>query len=125
MRVATAVSPKKGSKPASENATKHPDAFLEKMHSVLYSMLKSTEASVAGYRKSLEETSSQPNEEGTHFLKEELQGFLRRDSSKLKEIQDAIYRIRNGTYGICETTGMLISAERLKVLPTATTNVIR
>jgi DnaK suppressor protein len=125
MRVATAVSPKKGVKPAPASVTKHSDAFLKKMYETLNSMLKSTEASAAGYRNSLQETSDQPNEEGVHLLKEELETLLSRDLNRMGDIKAAIFRIQNGTYGICELTGMLISTDRLKALPTATTNIVR
>jgi DnaK suppressor protein len=37
----------------------------------------------------------------------------------LREIDDAILRIDNGTYGVCEETQELIPVERLKVLPFA------
>ncbi len=35
----------------------------------------------------------------------------------LYEIEEALERIRNGTYGICEVTGKPIEKERLKVEP--------
>jgi RNA polymerase-binding transcription factor DksA len=35
----------------------------------------------------------------------------------LQEIEDALARIHNGTYGICELTGKPIEPERLEVLP--------
>ncbi|MGF1530999.1 MAG: TraR/DksA family transcriptional regulator [Puniceicoccaceae bacterium] len=41
------------------------------------------------------------------------------EQDALKEIDEAIERIRNGTYGICEITGKPISKERLKAVPFA------
>jgi DnaK suppressor protein len=38
----------------------------------------------------------------------------------IQEIQDALMRIRNGDFGICEECGRDIEVERLKVQPTAT-----
>ena len=43
--------------------------------------------------------------------------LTRRDRSELKTIQEAIYKIDHGTYGICEGCSKNISAKRLKILP--------
>ena len=40
-----------------------------------------------------------------------------RDRGELKRIQDAIYKIDHGIYGICEICSKKISAKRLKILP--------
>lgn len=39
------------------------------------------------------------------------------DQTTLGEVNAALDRIRNGTYGICEATGKPIAKERLKVMP--------
>lgn len=41
------------------------------------------------------------------------------DRKLIKEIEDALKRIEDGTYGICEMTGKPIKAERLEELPWA------
>jgi len=46
--------------------------------------------------------------------------FASRDEKYLKQIDDALERIENGTYGICRVTGKLISRERLEAVPTTT-----
>jgi RNA polymerase-binding transcription factor DksA len=38
---------------------------------------------------------------------------------RLKEINDALSKIENGTYGICEKCGSKIDEKRLKAFPTA------
>ena len=43
-----------------------------------------------------------------------------RDRGELKRIQDAIYKIDHGVYGICESCSKKISAKRLKILPLST-----
>ena len=40
-----------------------------------------------------------------------------RDRNELKRIQEAIYKIDHGIYGICESCSKKISAKRLKILP--------
>jgi len=37
----------------------------------------------------------------------------------LRDIEDALNRIEDGTYGFCEVTGKAINIERLEALPTA------
>ncbi|HED11121.1 MAG TPA: TraR/DksA family transcriptional regulator [Caldithrix abyssi] len=49
--------------------------------------------------------------------------FAARDEKYLKQIDEALERIENGTYGICRETGKLISKERLKAVPTTTISV--
>ena len=41
------------------------------------------------------------------------------DRKLIKEIEDALKRIEDGTFGICELTGKPIKAERLEELPWA------
>jgi len=38
---------------------------------------------------------------------------------RLREIDEALQRIEDGTYGVCEKTGKLIGKARLKAIPTA------
>jgi len=42
-----------------------------------------------------------------------------RDREKLMEIENALSRIEDGTYGICEECGKRINMERLKIMPFA------
>ncbi|MDR1907223.1 MAG: TraR/DksA C4-type zinc finger protein [Puniceicoccales bacterium] len=44
-------------------------------------------------------------------------GLLKKEMDASKEVQDAMDRIRNGTYGICEITGKPIAEERLETVP--------
>jgi RNA polymerase-binding protein DksA len=49
-------------------------------------------------------------------------GYTLEENSEhvLREIDDALKRIEDGTYGICQTCGKPIEPERLKILPYAT-----
>jgi RNA polymerase-binding protein DksA len=49
--------------------------------------------------------------------------FAARDEKYLKQLDDALERIDNGTYGICRVTGKLIAKERLIAVPTTTISV--
>jgi len=42
-----------------------------------------------------------------------------RDREKLMEIDEALERIEDGTYGICEECGKKIAPDRLKIMPFA------
>ena len=44
-------------------------------------------------------------------------GILSHEQDALYEIEEALNRIRNGTYGICELTGKRIAAARLEASP--------
>lgn len=46
--------------------------------------------------------------------------FASREEKYLKQIDDALERIKNGTYGICRVTGKEIGRERLEAVPTTT-----
>lgn len=43
------------------------------------------------------------------------------ESRELAQIENALERMRNGTYGVCEVTGRPIPLARLQALPYATT----
>ena len=49
--------------------------------------------------------------------------LMSRESDYLVNLQKALQRIKDGTYGICEISGELISKERLMEVPNATKSV--
>ena len=49
---------------------------------------------------------------------------MSRESDYLVNLQKALQRIKDGTYGICEVSGELISEERLMEVTNATKSVI-
>lgn len=60
-------------------------------------------------------------EEGNAVLsKEENSRLAARQQKFIKDLEAALIRIENKTYGICRETGKLIAKERLKVVPHAT-----
>jgi RNA polymerase-binding transcription factor DksA len=63
-------------------------------------------------------------EEGSNVLsKEENARLAARQEKYIKDLDAALIRIENKTYGICRITGKLIPKERLMVVPHATTTV--
>ncbi len=63
-------------------------------------------------------------EEGSQVLsKEENSQLASRQQKFIRDLEGALVRIQNKTYGICRVTGKLISKERLKAVPHATLSI--
>ena len=63
-------------------------------------------------------------EEGASTLSKEEAGRLAQRQMKfIQNLQAALVRIENGTYGICRGTGKLIPKERLRAVPHATLSI--
>ncbi len=63
-------------------------------------------------------------EEGYQVLsKEENSKLAARQQKFINNLENALIRIENQTYGICRATGKLISKERLKSVPHATLSI--
>ncbi|UBM62283.1 TraR/DksA C4-type zinc finger protein [Candidatus Sulfidibacterium hydrothermale] len=63
-------------------------------------------------------------EEGQQVLsKEENSRLAARQERFINNLENALIRIKNGTYGICRETGKLISKERLRAVPHATLSI--
>ncbi|WP_077736623.1 TraR/DksA family transcriptional regulator [Bacillus sonorensis] len=61
----------------------------------------------------------QADHAGVYVERMREQTFQRTDRNVLKEVEDALKRMKDGTYGICEATGKEIPYERLKAVPYA------
>lgn len=63
-------------------------------------------------------------EEGSNVLsKEENSRLAARQQKFIKDLDAALIRIENKTYGVCRVTGKLIPKERLMIVPHATTTI--
>lgn len=63
-------------------------------------------------------------EEGSTTLsKEENAKLAARQQKYIRDLEAALVRIANGTYGICKVTGKLIPKERLRVVPHTTMTI--
>ena len=63
-------------------------------------------------------------EEGSTTLsKEENIKLAERQGQFIRNLNNALIRIENKTYGVCRVTGKLISKERLKLVPHATLSI--
>lgn len=60
-------------------------------------------------------------EEGSETLSKEANSQLAiRQEKFIRDLKNALVRIKNKTYGVCRITGKLIDKERLKLVPHAT-----
>ncbi|MEM6262485.1 MAG: TraR/DksA C4-type zinc finger protein [Bacteroidota bacterium] len=55
--------------------------------------------------------------------KEQVEMLMARQQKFILNLENALVRIENGSYGVCRVTGKLISKERLRVVPHTTTSV--
>lgn len=63
-------------------------------------------------------------EDGSDVLsKEEINQLAGRQQKFIENLENALIRIENGTYGICRVTGKLIPKERLRIVPHATLSI--
>ena len=61
---------------------------------------------------------TRPRKIGTsEFQRDQLLGMVTFDQETLDEVNAALGRMENGTYGICEATGKAIPEERLAAVP--------
>lgn len=59
----------------------------------------------------------------SNWQREHLNKLASRQQKFIRDLEYALVRIKNKTYGICSATGTLISKERLKLVPHATKTV--
>ena len=114
--------------------TRYSDAELEEFRAIImeklevaqreYDRLKSTIMNKDG--NSVDDTSPTYKilEEGANTLsKEETTRLAARQQKFIQNLQAALIRIENKTYGVCRMTGKLIPKERLRLVPHATLTV--
>lgn len=63
-------------------------------------------------------TSAGNLEDGASSMeKEQLNQLAARAQKFIADLERALFRIKNGTYGVCKDTGKLISKDRLRAVP--------
>jgi len=99
--------------------------ILEKKHEVMEELdtLKESMMDVTtGEYVSESSTYSLHMEQGTDAMEREKTFlFASRGSKFLTQLDDALARIENGTYGVCKVCNLLLPKERLEAVPTAQT----
>lgn len=114
-----------------EERTRYSDAELEEFRQLILAKLESARADYELLRQAITHTAGNGTddtsptykvlEEGAATLSKEENGRLAMRQMKfIRNLEMALIRIENKTYGICKTTGKLIPKERLMKVPHAT-----
>lgn len=71
-----------------------------------------------GVMQELSSVDQHPAEQASETLEREIDAsVLQRTESELVEVQDALRRLDDGRYGVCETCGQPIADARLEAMP--------
>ena len=114
--------------------TRYTDAELEEFRQIILEKLESAKTEYELWKAVImnsdgnDVTDTSPTfkvwEEGASTLSKEEAGRLAQRQMKfIQNLQSALIRIENKTYGICRETGKLIPKERLRAVPHATLSI--
>lgn len=119
----------------SDNRTRYSDEELKEFETLINEKLEKAR----GEYKILKDTLNRNNDEGTDATsggntkvledgaetaeKENMSQLAARQQKYITNLENALVRIKNGTYGICSVTGKLISKERLMAVPHTTQSI--
>ena len=117
-----------------DERTRYSDAELEEFRQVILKKLESARADYELLRATITHTADNDTEdtsptykvleEGAATLSKEENGRLAAHQMKfIRNLEMALVRIENKTYGICRATGKLIPKERLRAVPHATLSI--
>lgn len=118
-----------------DNKTRYSDEELKEFETLIIGKLEKARDEF----KILKETLNRNNDEGTDSTsggntkvledgaetaeKENMSQLAARQLKYITNLENALVRIKNGTYGICSVTGKLISKERLIAVPHTTQSI--
>lgn len=120
---------------ASDDKTKYSESELQEFEALILEKLEKAKMEY----KILKDTLNRNNDEGTDSTsggntkvledgaetaeKENLSQLAARQQKYITNLENALVRIKNGTYGICSVTGKLIPKERLIAVPHTTQSI--
>ncbi|HEY4652868.1 MAG TPA: TraR/DksA C4-type zinc finger protein [Cyclobacteriaceae bacterium] len=118
-----------------DTRTRYSEGELKDFEKLIYGKLEKARDEY----KILKDTLNRNNDEGTDATsggntkvledgaetaeKENLSQLAARQQKYITNLENALVRIKNGTYGICSVTGKLISKERLIAVPHTTQSI--
>lgn len=114
--------------------TRYSDAELEEFKQIIHEKLEKAKEDYELLKSAITHSESNDTEdtsptfkvleEGAATLSEEEAGKLAQRQLKfIQNLQGALIRIENKTYGICRETGKLIPKDRLRAVPHATLSI--
>ena len=120
--------------PKKANKTRYSDKELKEFEALIMSKLENAKSELNLLKDSLSRNSESGTdttagtlkvmEDGADTIeKENLSQLAARQQKFITNLENALVRIKNGTYGICSITGKLIGKERLKAVPHTTLSI--
>lgn len=115
-------------------SNRYSDAELEEFKEILLRKLEKAKEEYAFLKEEIRSNNEASVDDRTYsskifeesansMAKENISQLAERQKKFIKNLEDALMRIGNKTYGICRDTGKLISKERLKAVPHATLSI--
>lgn len=117
-----------------ENKERYTDAELQEFKEIIQKKIATAQEDLALIRSAYMNDSNNGTddtsptfkafEEGSETMSKESNVQLAiRQEKFIRDLQNALLRIENKTYGVCRVTGKLIQKERLKLVPHATLSI--
>ena len=117
-----------------ENTSRYSDKDLEKFRTIIHQKIDKAQhdleliksAYLNDHNNGTEDTSPtfKAFDEGSAVMSKESNSQLAiRQEKFIRDLNNALIRIENKTYGVCRVTGKLIQKERLKLVPHATLSI--
>ena len=114
--------------------TRYSDSDLQEFEALIHSKLEQARSDFDQLQRSLsyeddnrtEDTAPtfKMMEDGSDTMsREETAQLAARQQKFIMNLENALLRIKNKTYGICRVTGKLIAKERLRLVPQATMSI--
>ena len=116
-----------------ESNTRYSDAELEEFRQLIQQKLDKANEEFRFMQEQLQElgesaidqnSSDLSDDSSIHTEIEMLNRMIGRQVQFIRNLEAALHRIRNKTYGICTITGELIDKKRLMLVPHATKSVV-
>lgn len=117
-----------------EAKTRYSDIELKEFEDLLLNKIENAKGELNTLKSSLSRNNSSGTdstassakvlEDGADTAeKEAISQLAARQQKFVNNLENALIRIKNGTYGICKDTGKLISKDRLKAVPHTTQSI--
>lgn len=110
--------------------TRYNNAELREFETLILQKIKVAEESLAQLQDSLDSSNEQNIGRSINFdefsdfaEKEYLMTMIARQRNHIENLENALVRIKNRSYGICKRTGKLIDKRRLLLVPHTTLSV--
>ncbi len=113
-----------------QNKTRYSDQELKEFEALISTKLDVARAELIAYKNTLSGASvggvskmKSVDDGNASVERERMTQLAGRQSKHIQNLERALVRIKNGTYGICSVSGNLISKERLMAVPHTTQSI--